>query len=1274
MHPRDSVRRYGYTSVLALLVLCLLPGARAQEQTPAGRVTHAPQVSAPVTPYLFDGDVRDLPAPITWRPGDPIKEIPRRFYPPPGTEDQYVGRSEPFVDLLHEWQLAAPDNTSGAFVTPTRNFLGQGFSGVNPPDTAGDVGPNHYIQLINSSGGTAVRIYDKAEPQPAVLANFMLDSLGSGNCASGFGDPIALYDRQADRWLLSEFSGSGNRLCVYISQTADPLSGGWLNYDFQAPSFPDYPKYGVWPTDANSGLGSYVVTSNDGGPGIYALDRGAMLSGSPGTYQRMTIPDLPGFGFEAPAPADLDGPNSPPAGARAIIMRHRDTENHSGPAAPGDLLEMWAFDVDWTTPANTTLTTLPSIDVDEFDSDLCGLTSFFCFTQPNSGTTLDPLREVIMNRLQYMNHGDFETLVGNLVTDVDGSDHGGVRWFELRRQGGGWSLYQEGTYSIDADHRWMAAGAMDQSQNIALAYNISSNTTFPGLRYTGRLAGDPLDVMTQAEAVIAAGNSPNSSNRYGDYAAMNLDPADDCTFWFTGEFNPSGSWGTQIASFAFDACGCELEPAPLAVTAEANGDNRIDVSFDDADLPTVVEYRVRRSTTPGGPYETIATVADTSPGVASGPGYIYEDIGVSGGTTYYYIVVGSDGVACTSSASNESSATATGPCTLAPSFAGVQSVGTTYASTCTIDLSWNAATANCSGPIVYNIYRSTVPGSVPSALTLLVEDVPATSYSDLDALLGDTQYYYVVRAVDQANGVEEANTVEGVGFPQGPLTQGTWLDDAGDSGVAKLTPESPWSVDPDEGTAGSAVYKTGAYGNNTCAGIVSDPLLLGAGSMLEFQSHYDIEPSWDKGEVQVSTDGGANWQRVAVNYPGNSTNTSDGCGLPTGTYFTGTNGSYALYGADLSAWEGSEVLLRFAMSSDTSVIETGWWVDDLSITNVDVPGVCTTGSLCAENPLVNVLPDGPIVACLGDAQQLTANLTGGSGPFVFQWTRDGVDIPGETTATLDVDDADSHVYNVDVRATSCDDDARDGVPTSIAWHDRPTFDGIESATNTQGATCTIDLAWGVADSVCPGPVTYSVYRSTASPVAIVAGNRIAEGLGSQSYRDDEGLASGVTYHYVVRAVEGSTGQDDGNLVEASATPTGSSGDCVTGGPTGAVTAPDGSATTDPLRAARLTPSGDTLEITWDAISCPSVNYNLLYGDLAGVKTYALGGAECAIGTAGTHNWNAVPSADLFFLIVGSNGANVESSWGTRSSGAQRKGPISSNRCGAQMKDITATCP
>jgi hypothetical protein len=236
-------------------------------------------------------------------------------------------------------------------------------------------------------------------------------------------------------------------------------------------------------------------------------------------------------------------------------MRHRDDEVHNlGANNPGqDFLEIWEFHVDFATPANSTFTGPTNIAMAEFDSDLCGLVFFFCFPQPGTTVTLDPFREIVMRRLQYRNFGTHESLVGNFVTDVSGTNHGGIRWFELRKVGATWSLFQEGTHAPDANHRWMGSIAMDGKGNIALAYSVSSTSVFPSIRYTGRLATDSPGTMTRGETTLIAGTgSQTVTTRWGDYSSMNVDPADDSTFWYTNEYVPAGGlWQTRVATFKF---------------------------------------------------------------------------------------------------------------------------------------------------------------------------------------------------------------------------------------------------------------------------------------------------------------------------------------------------------------------------------------------------------------------------------------------------------------------------------------------------------------------------------------------------------------------------------------------------------------------------------------------------------------------------------------------------------------------------------------------------
>ncbi len=485
---------------------------------------------------------------------------PRRILPP---------RQDPLL----ERQLSAAPQADLAFTTPSINVAGMDPS-CCPPDTVGEVGTTHFIQMINGVGGagTNFQIFDKATGA-AVSVPQVLEGLAPAGdpCAGGDGDPIPLFDQLAERWVLTQFETATNALCLYVSSGADPTTSSWMLYRFNPPEFPDYPKFAVWPS-------AYFAAVNDGGRRVFALDRAAMLAGSAATGLFSTVSVLPGFAFQIVPPVDLAGPNAPPAGAPGIFIRHRDDEAHDLANTPTvDTLEIFEFTPDFATPANSTFTGPTSISVTDFDSDLCGLTSFNCVPQPGTTQQLDPLREPVMQRPVYWNFGTHQSLIGSFATDVDGFDRAGIRWFELRRAAGtatgGWSLYQEGTVSAaDTLSRWMSSLAMDQSGNMALGYSSSGPNTgqFPSIRYTGRLATDVLGTMPQVESeIIAGGDSQDFSERWGDYSGMTVDPVDDCTFWFTTEYTPPGNMGfplTRIASFRFDSCSVSCSAGADFVT------------------------------------------------------------------------------------------------------------------------------------------------------------------------------------------------------------------------------------------------------------------------------------------------------------------------------------------------------------------------------------------------------------------------------------------------------------------------------------------------------------------------------------------------------------------------------------------------------------------------------------------------------------------------------------------------------------------------------------
>src|SRR5439155_1496544 len=156
----------------------------------------------------------------------------------------------------------------------------------------------------------------------------------------------------------------------------------------------------------------------------------------------------------------------------------------------------------------------------------------------------------------------------------------GVRWYELRPSGASLSIFQQGTYAPDANFRWMGSAAMDQAGNLALGFSVSSASLHPEIRYTGRLAGDALGQMTQGEGTIVAGagsQTGSSLSRWGDYSMLAVDPADDCTFWFTTEYIPANgafNWKTRIGSFKFPGCGTaaandfSITPSPASQSVQ----------------------------------------------------------------------------------------------------------------------------------------------------------------------------------------------------------------------------------------------------------------------------------------------------------------------------------------------------------------------------------------------------------------------------------------------------------------------------------------------------------------------------------------------------------------------------------------------------------------------------------------------------------------------------------------------------------------------------------
>jgi uncharacterized repeat protein (TIGR01451 family) len=488
----------------------------------------------------------------------------------------------------------ALQTTSGSGIPPTS----QNFEGVDigdsssdgvfigaPPDTNGDVGPNHYVQTVN----TAFAIWSKTGKQlvgPTPLNNIWKSAPNAAefNCTvQSRGDPVVQYDPMADRWLITQFNFPGVVAiappfdeCVAVSQTPDP-TGAYYLYDFtySATIFNDYPHFGVWPDGYYVSYNQFdTATPNTDfkSGGACVFERAKMLVGDPNARQvcfdESTIDPKDANGnyiYGGQLPTDLDGngygssfTGAPPAGEPNFFMQFLDSTT----AGQDKLLE-FKFKVDWTNPANSTFGgangTPIEIPVADFDSSLCaGVRS--CLPQKDSPDGLDAIADRLMYRLAYRNFGDHESIVANHTVNVgDAAKHAGVRWYEVRSPNATPTVHQQGTFAPDAEHRWMGSVGMDGAGDIALGYSLTSTSRHPAIAYTARRAGDPLGQMTLGEAPMfqGLGSQTATNSRWGDYSSMSVDP-NGCTFWFTTEHylgTDSFNWGTRVGAFTLPACG-----------------------------------------------------------------------------------------------------------------------------------------------------------------------------------------------------------------------------------------------------------------------------------------------------------------------------------------------------------------------------------------------------------------------------------------------------------------------------------------------------------------------------------------------------------------------------------------------------------------------------------------------------------------------------------------------------------------------------------------------
>jgi hypothetical protein len=622
-----------WLSVLAvLLALGTQPVTGEPLSSASATSGPAPVVLPRVVPTVFRGDTRNLERPRVI-PASKRLELEQ----PDASLD---GAPGPDTSVQSSAPLANAPGPSITFAGLNHDSWGDGW----PPDTNGDVGPIHYIQTVNTSVG----IFRKSDG--AVLAAFTFNTLFSSAatgtpCDNGNqGDPVVVYDGQADRWIISDFawsnfSSGAMYQCFAVSITGNPVSGGWYFYAVQTDPgghIPDYPKLGVWPDGIYMSANIYNTTGSQAFQNVrvWAFNRSDLESGSPLDAVSFDLPaKSQGVTIYSLLPSNLRGV-APPAGRPNLFA------SIWGAYAA----RVWKFHVDWTTPASSTFTGPSNVSIGTFSVGPGTV------PQPAPGNALDTLTYRVMMQNQYRRLGSQESLwlahtVGN------GSGIASVRWYQLNVSGGTVVTsgpVQQGTFNPDSNHRFMPSLAVDGSGNMAVGYSVSSSAMYPAIRYAGRLVTDPLNTLGQGETTLWAGTGAqtntcggNPCQRWGDYSAMSVDPVDDCTFWYTNEYYAAngGNWQTRIGSFKYPSCTTD-ETAPSVVAPKYNlavsglGTTTIPtrVYWSATDPSGIASYQVQRQVN-GGAWAAITLATPTTAAVTHS---------LTVGSTYRYRVIATD--------------------------------------------------------------------------------------------------------------------------------------------------------------------------------------------------------------------------------------------------------------------------------------------------------------------------------------------------------------------------------------------------------------------------------------------------------------------------------------------------------------------------------------------------------------------------------------------------------------------------------------------------------
>src|SRR5439155_3537722 len=489
--------------LLGIAVALFAQGNRAKQTQQSNRSgtrqdapgTQTPEVTQMIGPVVVNGDLRDLP----YVPPGP--KIDRPLLKPylhragAQTESEETPAFPQFQSLLGKIFRPVP-NMPPPLLTFDGISSAESFCGCIPPDTNGDVGPNHYVETTN----VAIKIFDKSGN--TLLASVPLDTffgpLGTTPCGTGLnqGDPFSFYDPLADRWVVSDFGflsfgGNPSYECIGVSQTSDPVAGGWFLYAVlvDPTDANDYPKAAMWSEPAPGGAYhfTYNMWASLQGPfdgvKVQALDRAAMLAGQQNpTVITFMIP-LAGLTPDVAyslVPAGFRTGSPPPAGRDEMLLAVR--SGVSTPATFSDVLG-WLFHVDFANPANSSIgigtdqSSNAFITVNQFTEAWTNTAGFSLVPQQATSALLDTLGDKIMTPVVYQNLGGTESLWAdqtNILNFPAGPTY--IRWYQFDVTGGNFpataAQQQDWTNNNDGLFRFMPSIAVDANGNTALCYSV----------------------------------------------------------------------------------------------------------------------------------------------------------------------------------------------------------------------------------------------------------------------------------------------------------------------------------------------------------------------------------------------------------------------------------------------------------------------------------------------------------------------------------------------------------------------------------------------------------------------------------------------------------------------------------------------------------------------------------------------------------------------------------------------------------------------------------